>query len=46
MGITLLCALGDQRGMLYYHLLLGRRLAARGEGDSLAMPPPATGFGS
>jgi DNA-3-methyladenine glycosylase II len=39
---ALLDALGAQRGMLYYHLLLGR-LAARGE---ISLAPPATAGGS
>jgi DNA-3-methyladenine glycosylase II len=35
---ALLAVLGEQRGMLYYHLLLGR-LAARGDVELAATPP-------
>ncbi len=35
---ALLAQLGEQRGMLYYHLLLGR-LAARGDVELAAVPP-------
>ena len=39
---TLLAQLGEQRGMLYYHLLLGR-LAARGDVELAAVPTGSHG---